>query len=313
MTRRRAWCLAVILVSAATAASGQQAVPTFRATAEGVAVLVVVHDKAQPVTGLTEADFELTDNGVRQAVATASLAAVPLDVTILLDTSGSVEGPALVQFKTDVQAMNDLLATGDRIRLICFSDAVSDVFGLQPAGAKLPLDAITGGGVTQLYTALASALVMTSGIDRPQLVLAFTDGRDSESYADADRIVSLTPFSAGSFYLVLSDSTSSSEMRASDLKSTRGVIYSAHGSFAGGPNRSALRALVQRTGGTLYERPAGEALLTIFQKLLADFRTGYVLTYIPAGVSRDGWHEVRVQSKNPAYTIRARDGYDGGR
>jgi len=313
VTPRRAGCLAVVLVSAVTAASGQQAAPSFRATAEGVAVLVVVHDKAQPVTGLTEADFELTDNGVRQAVAAASLAAVPLDVTIVLDTSGSVEGPALAQFKTDVQAMNDLLAKGDRIRLICFADAVSDVFGLQAASTKLPVDAITGGGVTQLYTALASALVMTSGIDRPQLVLAFTDGRDSESYADADRVLSLTPFSAGSIYLVLSDSTSSSEMRESDLKSARGVIYSAHGAFAGGPNRSALRALVERTGGTLYERPAGEALLTIFQKLLADFRTGYLLTYIPTGVSRGGRHEIRVQSQNPAYTIRARDGYDGGR
>ncbi|HEY6357765.1 MAG TPA: VWA domain-containing protein, partial [Vicinamibacterales bacterium] len=289
------------------------AAPTFRARAEAVAVQVVVHDKAQPVTGLTEADFELTDNGVRQAVATASLAAVPIDVTIVLDTSGSVEGLALAQFKTDVQAMNDRLATSDRIRLICFADAVSDVFGLQPAGTKLPLDAITGGGMTQLYTALAAALVMTSGIDRPQLVLAFTDGRDSESYADADRILSLAPFSAGSVYLVLSESTSSSEMRASELSSIRGVIYSAHGAFAGGPNRSALRALAQRTGGTLYERPAGEALPTIFQKLLADFRTGYVLTYIPTGVPRGGWHEIRVQSKNPVYTIRARDGYDGGR
>lgn len=309
MTPRRAWCLAVVLVSAATAASGQQAVPIFRARAEAVAVQVVVHDKAKPVTGLTETDFELSDNGVRQAVATASLAAVPIDVTIVLDTSGSVEGPALTQFKTDVQAMNDLLATGDRIRLICFAHAVSDVFGLQPAGTKLPVDAITGGGVTQLYTALAAALVMTSGIDRPQLVLAFTDGRDSESYTDADRIVSLTPFSAGSIYLVLSDSTSSSEVRESELHS----ILSAHGAFAGGPNRSALRALVQRTGGTLYERPTGEALPAIFEKLLADFRTGYVLTYIPTGVSRGGWHEIRVQGKNPAYTIRARDGYDDGR
>jgi Mg-chelatase subunit ChlD len=310
---RRAGCLAVVLVSAATATSGQQAAPTFRATAEAVAVQVVVHDKSQPVTGLTEGDFEVTDNGIRQAVATASLAAVPIDVTIVLDTSGSVEGRALAQFKTDVQAMNDMLAKGDQVRLICFADVVSDVFGLQPAGTKLPMGAITGGGVTQLYTALAAALVMTSGIDRPQLVLAFTDGRDSESYTNADRIVSLTPFSAGSIYLVLSDSTSSSEMRESDLQSARGVIYSAHGAFAGGPNRSALRALVQRTGGTLYERPAGEALPTIFHKLLADFRTGYVLTYIPTGVSRGGWHEIHVQSKNPAYTIRARDGYDGGR
>ena len=73
-----------------------------------------------------------------------------------------------------------------------------------------------------------------------------------------------------------------------------------------------------RTGRGAARRQTGLAAVlavgvALMPKLLADFRTGYVLTYIPTGVSRGGWHEIRVQSKNPAYTIRARDGYDGGR
>ena len=308
---RPVW-LAAAFLSTATLFAGQGQTPTFRAVAEAVAVPVSVRDKGRPVAGLSAKDFELTDNGVRQDVATVALSAVPIDVTLLLDTSGSVAGDALAQFKSDVQAMSNALEGADRIRLLTFADRVTDVFGLQPAATHLSLDAITSGGITQFYTALASAMVTVSTGDRPQLVMVFTDGRDSESFLDIDRVIALAPFSHGALFMVLSESTSNSEQAFTKDIHDRNAFYSGHGAFAGGPNRSALRTLAQRTGGALYERPAGESLPTIFKKLLEDFRTGYVLTYIPTGVTRPGWHELHVQTQQTSYVIRARDGYDGG-
>jgi VWFA-related protein len=314
MRATRSWSVLAGLASAVTLAAGQQTTPTFRAIADAVTVPVSVREKNQPVAGLTARDFELTDNGVRQEVATASIASVPIDVTLILDTSGSVEGPALAQFKRDVQTMSDLLETVDQIRLITFSDTVSDVFGLKPAGTRLPVDAITAGGLTQFYTALAAAMVAVSTNERPQLMLAFTDGHDSQSFEGADRVAALAVSSNAALDIVLADSTSTLEQGTvrANLKGT-GEVYTSHGAFAGGPNRGALRTAVQRTGGTLYERPAGESLPAIFQKLLNDFRTGYVLAYSPAGVSRGGWHDIQVHCRNPAYAVRARAGYDGGR
>jgi VWFA-related protein len=308
----RPWAIGVSWLAAVSVVTGQQA--TFRATAEGVSVAVSVRDKTgKPVTGLTTGDFDLTDNGIRQEVVTAALDSLPIDVTIVLDTSGSVGGQALRQYKVDVQAMSDLLRPVDHIRLLTFADTVSDVFGLQSPGATLPLDAIRSGGITQLYSALAAALVTASASDRPQLVLAFTDGRDSESFIDVDRVVALAPFSRASLYLVLSDSTGDFEQSTTSHNAPGArVLFMGHGAYAGGPNRSALRTLVQRTGGALYERPAGETLPAIFTRLLGEFRTGYYLTYIPTGVAQPGWHDLHVLTKHPDYAIRARDGYDGG-
>ena len=62
--------LAVALALASSAASAQE-VPIFRTETTLMEVEVRVTDgKGQPVPGLTKADFELTENGVRQEVAT---------------------------------------------------------------------------------------------------------------------------------------------------------------------------------------------------------------------------------------------------
>jgi hypothetical protein len=44
---------------------GQTAKPNFTSGVEGVRVDVLVTDHGRPLTGLTAADFELRDNGVR--------------------------------------------------------------------------------------------------------------------------------------------------------------------------------------------------------------------------------------------------------
>jgi hypothetical protein len=60
----------------------------------------------------------------------------------VLDTSGSLRGAALEQLKADIQKLSDLLQASDRIRLITFNANAVDAFGLQPGGARLPLDRI---------------------------------------------------------------------------------------------------------------------------------------------------------------------------
>ena len=82
--------------------------------------------------------------------------------------------------------------------------------------------------------------------------------------------------------------------------------------YDGGPNRRVLQEAVARNGGALYEKPAGTRLPALFRQVLDDFRTSYVLSYTPRGVTSKGWHEVAVRTKNSRYTVRARKGYDGG-
>ena len=51
---------------------------------------VLVTDGRSPIAGLTAADFELTDNGTPQTVEQIYVEQLPLNVVMVLDTSGSV-------------------------------------------------------------------------------------------------------------------------------------------------------------------------------------------------------------------------------
>jgi hypothetical protein len=86
---------------------------TFRSGAEAVRVDVLVTDGNHPVGGLTAADFEVRDSGVRQRVDSVAFEDVPLNVMLALDTSDSVAGPPLLHLKTAAAAVLDLLDDQD--------------------------------------------------------------------------------------------------------------------------------------------------------------------------------------------------------
>jgi hypothetical protein len=80
--------LAGCIQAALLAASSQQ--PTFRAEVDVVSVDVAVTDRSRPVGGLDSADFQLSDNGVAQRIELLSIEATPIDVSLVVDVSGSI-------------------------------------------------------------------------------------------------------------------------------------------------------------------------------------------------------------------------------
>ena len=78
--------LAVVLASSSPLAQ------TFRSRADGVRVDVLVTQNGHPVRGLRAADFELRDEGVLQRIALVDVDKIPLNVVLILDSSGSVGG-----------------------------------------------------------------------------------------------------------------------------------------------------------------------------------------------------------------------------
>src|SRR5437667_4490365 len=74
--------------------------PRFRSGIEVVSVNVSVRNGNTPVTGLTAADFHITDSGVPQAITRVDFEAVPVDVTLVLDASGSTAW-VVEKFKKD--------------------------------------------------------------------------------------------------------------------------------------------------------------------------------------------------------------------
>lgn len=76
------------------------------------------------MAGLTRADFDVLDEGVAQHVELESLDQLPVDVTLALDMSDSVDGARLERLRAAGRAVLAGLKTDDKAGLVTFSHVV---------------------------------------------------------------------------------------------------------------------------------------------------------------------------------------------
>src|SRR5262245_54415059 len=168
----------MLAAAAAAAPSAQRA--TFRAGTELVAVSVSVKRGNTPIGTLTTNDFALFDNDVAQKIEALTIESVPLDVTLLMDTSGSTAG-ALDRMKRNVASIAGMLRPEDRFRLLTIGLTVETPVPWQPAGQRLALTMQAMPGISLVYDALAVALMHQADAGRRHLIVAMTDGADCGS------------------------------------------------------------------------------------------------------------------------------------
>jgi VWFA-related protein len=289
----------VILIAAAVAVAPQQQ-PTFRSRADVVVVDVSVRERNRVMTGLTSADFEVFDNDVLQQVSEVSYGKLPIDITVVLDISRSVTGPALERLRRAVTQLMRDLGSQDRLKLVTFNMRVSRVvdFTTNVADVEQALKETSGAGGSSIWDAVAVSLVSAAEPNRRQLVVLFSDGVDTSSTIDPPALLDLAQRTVASFSAVVPGG-------------------SPMGSLAGGPRvigrpiPAVLSQLTAETGGTILTVGVGNPdLTTAFQRVLEQFRSSYVLHFSPTGVERGGFHALRVNVKGrKGLTITARRGY----
>jgi VWFA-related protein len=314
--------LAIASLAMAATLGAQERV--FRSGVDGITITVSVRNNNRPVSGLDAGDFELTDNGVPQALTTIAAEKVPLDLTLLLDLSSSVDGPLLMRLKTAVSDTAALLRADDRIRLVAISQVLHEVFSLRPRGDAMPLDSLKAEGATSLYDGIAATMMRPSEPGRRQLIVAYSDGEDSTSIIDektAKEIARLTEAVVDIVVPVAGARSDSGTRRLAQrntvdsLSAGDNVALGGNGSQnrAGEENVPAVLAdLVGPTSGQVFALASDDSVSRVFKAMLDDFRASYVLQYVPQGVAPEGWHDVVVTvKKHPKYDIRARKGYRG--
>ncbi len=288
----RGVAVCALMVAAISAAATPAQQPVFRSTVEGITVSVSVRQGDKSIAGLTAADFELLDNGVAQTISAFSVETQPIDVTLLLDLSRSVAGRRLERLKFGVIEMAELLRKEDRLRLISVQHELRLVFPFQPGGTKPNVESVTAFGGTALYDGLAAAMMRPTEPDRRHFIVAYTDGIDTISFLDLDTVRDV----AGSTDAV--------------VQILVPVAFDGRGRPQGSiPQAQLINDLAARTGGQLYWVDFGAPVGATFKQAVSDFRTSYVLRFLPAGVSKDGWHELTVRVKGGPYEVRARKGY----
>jgi VWFA-related protein len=270
-----------------SAASLVAQAPKFSSRVDVVRVDVLVTDRGRPVPGLQPADFEIWDEGVRQQVDLATFSDVPVDAILAFDTSESLAGERLAHLREAGHALLNGLKAGDRAGLVTFSHVVSLGCSLtsELRPVRAALDRVKADGETALVDATFAAMMLGEAQAGRTLQLVFSDGVDVSSWLTPEAVLDVA--------------------RRSDV-----VVY---GVSAG--QRGATRFLSdvsEITGGRVLTSASTIDLSSAFTRVLEEFRQRYLLSYVPRGVSKDGWHTLRVRVRDRGYAVKARPGYLAG-
>ncbi len=274
-------------MAAAVARAGAQDATVFRSNVDAVTVGVSVQRSGRPVSDLTPADFDLTDNGVAQTIAALSYEKLPIDLTVLLDVSTSVNGRLLDQLRRAVLDLRKSLQPQDRLRLVAVNMRILRVidFDAPPSAIDAAFSGMTTGGASAVLDALAVSLASAAPPDRRQFAVIFTDGKDSISINTPDMLLDTARRTTAAVSIVL----------ATPLRRPADRIYT---------------DLANETGGSVVSLLPGETFGGMLQRALDQFRSSYVLTYTPTGVERTGAHTIGVRVKRSGVDVRARKGYE---
>jgi Ca-activated chloride channel homolog len=232
-------------------------------------------------------------------------AAVPLDLIVLIDTSGSMRD------KIDVvhEAATGFLGTlrpGDRGAVVTFSDGVQVV---QPLTADRGLlqDAVkkTGAhGQTALYTAVYISLKQFGQVAhgskdvRRQAIVVLSDGQDTASLMGLDDVMVLARRMGVNIYTVSLQSKPSA--RPID-QSTRRLISDGD---------EAMKTMARETGAQAYF-PSPSDLRRVYSTIATELAHQYSIGYVPVDTRSDGrFRRVIVQIiTRPGLHPRTRPGY----
>jgi len=280
--RRCGWLF--VWVSIAMGSRAMPSAQVFTARTLGVRVDALVTANGVPVSGLKTDDFDVFDNGVRQKVETADAGDTPVNVVLALDGSASTSGKRLADLQDATSTLVKDLRPVDKAALTTFNHAVSPrviltsdfgavesaVSGLQPSGGTALLEGA--------YVAVVSTLAEPGR----SFVIVCTDGRDTTSWLQPDELIESAKHSNAVVYVVAS---------------------------SGARRWAPLKSLADATGGRMIEIESSAQIAAEFQKILRDFRSRYVLTFVPEGVTPGGYHRLEVRVKKSGMKVTARPGY----
>lgn len=285
--------------------------PTFRSAVLSVQLDVAVANGNRPVAGLGANDFEVIDNGVRQRILDVTQEKMPLDVTLVIDVSGSLAGPLFRSLMDGVTRVRDRLRPDDRAALVTFNERIRDRVALAPARQLPKFSLGDPSGWTSLNDAMAVVLVTPPPVDRRQMAIVFTDGFDTSSFLDEAQVLEAAERAHIAMFFVGAVTIGGYVPTAFFTR-----VADATGGYVQIVKRQPMNVVV--SGNMIDGMPTSlsEREQTVDQSFVQafdDFRASYVVRYTLEGVPRDGRHELQVHVTKPGnkFTVRARSGYVG--
>jgi VWFA-related protein len=292
----------LIVVSGCAATLVAQEPARFRSTSALVMVDVLVTDDRRPVTGLTRQDFELLDNGVAQTIQQIYVEQLPVNVILVLDTSGSVDGERLTSLKNGATSIVGHLRPKDRAAIVTFSHRLDlrSALTADREALRRSITALSADGSTALRDAAYAGLALRAADPTRTLLLLFSDGVDTGSILDEPRILEIARRSDATIYGIAARDAPPSP--------------SAFRRFPTTPPRTTvddefLTRLARETGGRLLHADQNRDIERTFTRVLEEFNSRYILGFAPGDGAAPGWHQLEVRLRNRKGSVLARRGY----
>lgn len=274
-------------------------------------VSVVDRTTSRGLTGLTQTDFKLFEDGTEQKISHFESSNAPFNLILLIDLSGSTKDK-LSLIRNAAQHFVDAARPGDSIAVITFAATPVLVSQLTTDHAALRqrISGIeTAPGDTKLYDSLNFAMtdaLKDASRSRRNAIVVLSDGLDgtlpsvkgdgsTRSYAEV--LNQIREFD-GVLYALWVDT----EYESLSDKDTQPEDFDA------GHDRMAEMA--DAGGGLFYEVAKLEDLAGAYERVVADIGTVYSLAYRPENDVRDGkWRAIRVKVTRPNAVARGKGGY----
>jgi len=293
-------CMTAVALVITQARVPAQQRPTFASSVNAVRIDALVMNGGKAVTGLTAADFELTDNGVVQQLSIVSGDTTPLDIFLAFDTSSSLTKAALQTFAASARSLVSSLRPADRVALVTFNHRAVLRSGLTRDAAQLTanLGDVTPSGWTAMLDATFLALSLHDAEPGRALLMLFGDGVDTASWLTEAKVL---------------DAARHSDIVAFPVAPYDEMRHHASTVWVDPFKRGFMNDLTRDTGGRVLEADPNGDMHRVFTDIVEEFQNRYLLAYIPTGVSSTGWHDVTVKLKNRRGSVTARRGYFGAK
>ena len=187
MIRRVVLVVAAILamVPAAPAAAAEEITIESVDASAAPRISVTVSLPASVVATEPEAsDFAIVVGGERREVDVFARVRDPIEVVVVIDTSGSMAGEPLDAAKVAARDFVEGMPPGARFALVAFGDSAETLADMGTARAEITatLDGLTAEGETALYDSVVAATAAFSpDTDARRVVVLLTDGGDTSS------------------------------------------------------------------------------------------------------------------------------------
>ena len=249
----------------------------------------VADRSGRSIASLGPGDFSLFEDDRPQTLDLVQLQTLPSMFTLLIDGSQSMSR-RIDLVRATARRVTARLRPGDMVTVAPFRKEIGTLTGPTKDASTIAsaIEGIKATGGTAILDSLASLPDVFKNAEGRQVIILVTDGYDEHSRT-------------GLAYAL---------KRVKELNATIFVIGIGGVAGVSMKGEALLRQIATHTGGRVFFPSREEQLPDVYDTIVADVHSRYLLTYTPSQQQLDGrFRKIRVVVTDPQLVVRARDGY----